>query len=243
MWRSISHLIGFAIHATDGRLGKVEDFYFSDQTWTLLYLVANTGRWLSGRRVLIPRVAFGTPTSEAWTFPVRLTMQEAWNSPGVDTHKPVCRQHWADSPRHVTWPFCWVDALLPMACTCVLPSVAAIGAAPAGQQRTDIAPQNPRGGDPHLRSARRVMGYDIQAKDGGIGHVTDFILDDEEWSIPCLVVDTGHWWPRRRVLVSPLCVSGVSWEESKVLTPLSREDVKSCPEFETCQERGRKQSQ
>lgn len=50
----------------------------------------------------------------------------------------------------------------------------------------------------HLRSMNEVSGYAIQATDGEIGHVDDFIVDDEPWIIRYIVVDTRNFWPGKR---------------------------------------------
>jgi hypothetical protein len=78
--------------------------------------------------------------------------------------------------------------------------------------------------DRHLRSTYGVSGHHIQALDGEIGHVEDFIIDDETWAIRYLVVDTRNWWPGKKVLVSPQWIESVSWEERKVFVNLSRAD-------------------
>ena len=57
--------------------------------------------------------------------------------------------------------------------------------------------------DPHLRSVEAVTGYHIHASDGEIGHVEDFLVEDADWSIHYLVVDTKNWWPGKRILISP----------------------------------------
>ena len=85
--------------------------------------------------------------------------------------------------------------------------------------------------DPHLRSTHDVSGYHIQAADGEIGHVEDFIIDDETWAIRYLVIDTRNWWPGKKVLVSPQWIERVSWDESKVFVNLSRETIKQSPEY------------
>ena len=88
-------------------------------------------------------------------------------------------------------------------------------------------------GDPHLRSAREVAGYHIQASDGSIGHVEDFIVDDATWDLCYLVVDTGNWLPGRKVLISPQwVVEPISWIESTVNVVLTREQVKESPVFD-----------
>jgi sporulation protein YlmC with PRC-barrel domain len=91
--------------------------------------------------------------------------------------------------------------------------------------------QGEKAWDPHLRSTHDVSGYHIQATDGEIGHVEDFIIDDETWAIRYLIVDTRNWWPGKRILVSPQWIERVSWNESKVFVNLSREAIKASPEY------------
>ena len=85
--------------------------------------------------------------------------------------------------------------------------------------------------DPHLRSTHDVDGHHIQAADGEIGHVEDFIVDDETWAIRYLIVDTQNWWPGKKVLISPKWIERVSWPESKVFVNLTREIIKQSPEY------------
>jgi len=53
MLRGVKEMLGYAIRATEGEIGQVHDLYFDDQAWTVRYVVADTGNWLSGRRVLL----------------------------------------------------------------------------------------------------------------------------------------------------------------------------------------------
>ena len=53
MKRNIKSLTGFTMGATDGEIGKVKEFYFDDETWTIRYLIVETGSWLNHRKVLI----------------------------------------------------------------------------------------------------------------------------------------------------------------------------------------------
>jgi hypothetical protein len=85
--------------------------------------------------------------------------------------------------------------------------------------------------DSHLRSANNVTGYHIEATDGDIGHVEDFIVDGETWEIRYMVVDTQNWWPGKKVLVAPQWNDRVSWSDSKVYVDLSREKIKNGPEY------------
>ena len=53
MKHKIKSLIDFTLGASDGVIGNVKEFYFDDDTWTLRYLIVDTGNWLTGRIVLI----------------------------------------------------------------------------------------------------------------------------------------------------------------------------------------------
>ena len=66
-------------------------------------------------------------------------------------------------------------------------------------------------GIPFCAALLAVDGHHIQATDGEIGHVEDFIIDDETWAIRYLIVDTQNWWPGKKVLVSPQWIERVSW--------------------------------
>ena len=81
MKRSINSLIGYAIGATDGEIGKVKEFYFDDLTWTVRYLVVETGNWLNGRKVLLSPQALLTPDWKNEVFPINLTKEKIKNSP------------------------------------------------------------------------------------------------------------------------------------------------------------------
>jgi uncharacterized protein YrrD len=45
----MKELEGYAIHATDGAIGRVRDFYFDDESWVVRYFVVDTGAWLRSR--------------------------------------------------------------------------------------------------------------------------------------------------------------------------------------------------
>ena len=85
--------------------------------------------------------------------------------------------------------------------------------------------------DSHLRSTAAVAGYHVEASDGQIGHVEDFLIDQGTWTIRYLQVKTRNWLPGKKVLISPEWVERVSRTESKVSVGLSRETIKSAPEY------------
>ena len=96
MLRNVKDLRGYAIRATDGVIGRVDDFYFDDEGWAIRYLVVDTGSWLSGRKVLISPIAIGPPDWTTHELPVSLTKAQVEHSPDIDTRRPVSRQHEAE---------------------------------------------------------------------------------------------------------------------------------------------------
>src|SRR5437867_11234489 len=100
MLASIHELHGYAIHATDGEVGKIDEFYFDDASWRVRYLVADTGNWLTGRRVLLPPAALGPPDRERHVLPVSLTRKQIEASPDINTDQPITRQQDEELRRH-----------------------------------------------------------------------------------------------------------------------------------------------
>lgn len=76
-----------------------------------------------------------------------------------------------------------------------------------------------------------MSGYHIQAADGEIGHIEDFIIDDETWAIRYLIVATQNWLPGKKILLSTQWIERVSWEESKVFIALPLETIRQSPEY------------
>lgn len=223
MQRPVTQMIGFAIGAKDGDIGSVDDVLFDDNLWTVRYLVIDTANWLPGRRVVISPIAIGRLDWEGKRVPVSLTQEQVKNSPDLDT-RHMSREHEMAYHDYYGWPYYWVGG-----------DVWGVGPYPGAlaiENRVPVDPEDYRGNDPHLRSAHEVTGFYIAATDGDIGHVEDFIIDDESWEIRYMVVDTQNWWPGKKVVVSPEWIERVSWSDSRVYVDLSREAIKSGPEFD-----------
>ena len=86
--------------------------------------------------------------------------------------------------------------------------------------------------DSHLRSMHEVRGYELAARDGSIGEVEDFLVDDADWRIRFLVVDTRKWLPGRKVVVAPQWIKSVRWEHRDVAVDLSRDDIEQSPPYD-----------
>jgi hypothetical protein len=86
--------------------------------------------------------------------------------------------------------------------------------------------------DVHLRSVEAVTGYHIHASDGEIGHVEDFLVEDADWSIHYLVVDTKNWWPGKKVLVSSRSAGEIDWMDRLVNLDVDRQRIKDSPAYD-----------
>ena len=230
MLRSVNDLKGYSIHATDGDVGEVVEFYFDDEKWTIRYVVADTGNWLTGRKVLISPVALGRVDWNSKKLNAAMTREQVQNSPDIDTDKPVSRQHETAYYDYYGYPYYWAGPYLwgPVPYPADYPAYA--GSTPSSVER-EVAAAEKQQEDVHLRSTNEVTGYYIGASDGDIGHVEDFLIDDENWTIRYMVVDTRNWWPGKKVLVAPDWIKSISWADSKVYVDLSRDSIKNGPEY------------
>lgn len=225
MLTNITFLKGLVVHATDGELGTVEQFYFDDETWAIRYLTVETGGWLGGRQVLISPFSVVRADWPAKRLDVTLTKKQVQNSPDIDTHQPVSRQHEAEYNRYYGYPYYWGGPYLwgsVYVPTEPLPP-------PSAEAEPDRILEE--SADSHLRSTEAVTSYHVEATDGEIGHVDGFVIDDEAWAIRYIEVATRNWLPGKKVLVSPAWIERVSWADSEVSVALSREAIKTAPEY------------
>jgi hypothetical protein len=77
-----------------------------------------------------------------------------------------------------------------------------------------------------------VTGYRISTTDGALGHVEDFIVDDVDWSIRYLVVETAPLWFGKKVLVAPEWVSHFDWMKRQVEAGFAEQDITAAPEWD-----------
>jgi sporulation protein YlmC with PRC-barrel domain len=233
MLRNASAINGYAIEASDGDIGTVSDFLFDDTSWLVRWLVVDTGNWLSGRKVLLPPSVVGRVYARDRVFAVKLTMQQVKDSPTMASDEPVSRQMETHIFDYYGWSPYWGTGFY-MGGYGYMPG-SAIGLPYVGSESAkreeQIADARRSEGDPHLRSIEAVTGYHIHASDGEIGHVEDFLLDEADWSIRYLAVDTKNWWPGKKVLVSPRSTLEIDWSDKLVNLNVDRQKVKDSPAY------------
>jgi hypothetical protein len=231
LWNA-SAINGYAIEASDGQIGSVSDFLFDDATWLVRWLVVDTGNWLSGRKVLLPPSVLAQLDAKEKVFAVKLTMQQVKDSPDIDTDRPVSRQMETSVYDYYGWSPYWGTGFYMGGYAYMPGGMAESPYLGLTRRPAEIADERHRDDDVHLRSIEAVTGYHIHATDGAIGHVEDFLVEDENWSVHYLVVDTRNWWPGKKVLISPRSVQDIDWTDRLVNLDVDRQKVKSGPAYD-----------
>jgi sporulation protein YlmC with PRC-barrel domain len=231
LWNA-SAIKGYAIEASDGDIGTVSDFLFDDASWLVRWLVVDTGNWLSGRKVLLPPSVLGRLYAKDRVFAVKLTVEQVKDSPDIDTDRPVSRQMETSVYDYYGWSPYWGTGFY-MGGYGYMPG-AEMASPYLGAERRDeeIGAAQQRDEDVHLRSIAAVTGYHIHASDGEVGHVEDLLVDDADWSIHYLVVDTKNWWPGKKVLIPPQSARQIDWTDRLVNLDVDRQKVKDSPTYD-----------
>ena len=214
---SASALKGLSIAATDGEIGTVSDCLFDDATWRLRYLVVDTGTWLPGRLVLLHPSVLGVPHDRS--LPVSLTRAKVEASPDIQQDLPVSQQMEQRVSAYYGWNPGWGGGAFGME-SLVVPL------APPETAELDAT------GDPHLRSVSATIGQHIQATDGTIGHASDVLISDGDWTLRYLVIDTRNWWPGQHVLLSPQTIAAIDWLDQKIDVRVTQAQVQSSPKWD-----------
>jgi hypothetical protein len=215
MLRSGSAFNGFTLEASDGKVGTVSDFLFDDSNWQLRWLVVDTGAWLTGRKILIHPSALEKPDLAGRAFPVKLTRAQVEGSPEIGRDEPVSLQMEHNLYGYYGYDVTWGGGF-----------AGGNGTAVPTTAGTSVPVSK---GDPHLRSIAEVSGYGIHAIDGDIGHLDRFLIDDQDWTVRYLVVDTATWWLGKHVLVAPTAIKEISWAERFLRLDLTCYKIKGSP--------------
>ena len=216
MLHSIQERYGEKLRATDGEIGHVRDFYLDDKNdWAVRYVVADTGGWLPKRQVLISPHALGHLYPKGKVLLVNLTREQIESCPSIDEHKPLSRKYEEDYHRHFGYPY-YAEAW-PLWGLAEYP----VTAPPPPEAEDD----GRSGSDSHLRSARFIRGYKVEASDGLIGHLADFLIDGRTWKVRDIVVETGPWFTGKSVRIPTEKISKVSFGESTVYVDSTKDKV------------------
>ena len=77
-----------------------------------------------------------------------------------------------------------------------------------------------------------MAGLRIHATDGDLGYVHDVYLEDSDWRVQYLQVDTRHWLPGRHVLLAPTVVQHLDWDDRRMNVAITRDEVLSSSDID-----------
>jgi uncharacterized protein YrrD len=105
--RSATEITGHQLIATDGEIGRVEDFIVEDESWAIRYLLVNTGNWLSGKSVVVPPQWIERIDWAGAKVYVELTQEAVRNCPEYDESIMVTRDYERQLFQHYGQPGYW----------------------------------------------------------------------------------------------------------------------------------------
>ena len=203
MLRDLNKILNCVVEGTDGTIGTVADIYFNDQTWKIHYVAANTGNWLQGRHVLISRESFLVPKWETASFPTLVKKSQVEESPKFEIDKPLTWQKEREICRYYQWSTFF----------------------PVNESELKTFPGI-------LTSGNGLKDFSLLAVDGEIGKIINYIVDDTDWAVRYMVVDTSKWLAGKKVLVSPMWTKSIDWKERNIVVDLSQKQIKDSPEYD-----------
>ncbi len=225
-------LEGFEVHARDGGIGRVADLYFDDEQWVVRYFVVNTGSWLHRHQVLLAAAGLERDAVSPRTFRVAATMEQVRHSPEIDTVRTASREQERALHDYYGWPYYWAATPAPSGLYGISPPITPLPP-PEPAPRADAAEEpTATETDSHFWSMHEIRGYGIHARDGHVGHLEEFLLEETGWSVAFLVVDTRNVLPGKRVLLPPRQVQRLSWPERGLFIDRSCEEIRNLPEFD-----------
>jgi len=223
MLRSIKDLESLDIRTSDGKIGNLRTIYFDRETMKVLYMVVDTRKWLPGKQVLLSPNKIIKPLEGKSRIDIELAKEELEKQPHPEYEKPLAVMKEEQMLRGLFPSALWFPAG-------VEPQLNFDGNY-LMLMNDDELKENPEK-TTKVRSTKHIEGYRIEALDGKIGHLDDFIVDTADWKIRYLVVDTSRILPGKKVIISPEWVKEYDWEGKRVIVDHTKGEIKDSPGFD-----------
>lgn len=221
MIRSVKHLMSIPVQAIDGPCGKVDDFLMSEKGFDVRHLVADIGQWPSNERVIISRQDFQQMVnrSDIPSFPVRMLSSQVMRSFVYDPGSPVLAgegESFAERS-YMTTPH-------------EQGSVSRFVAQDSGKALGRPLLDHP---ETHaLHSVRELVGLPVDVMDGSFGYVSDFLVDDSDWALQYLVVDSNRWLPGgSKYCIHIKRLDKIQKDRQGVEVKLKKNEIEELPEY------------
>ena len=210
-----SSLFGFEISAAGGAAGQVHDLQVDDRRWAVRDIVVDGG---DGLTLIDPAAVWADHGRH--TLRLALTAEQIAEAPGIESHPAVVHQHRVDPYNHPGRAADWSSEDWRPPVFTVL-------------ETTPVRAARPRRIDPHLRSLRELSHYRLDAHDGEVGRIRDWLVDDRAWLTRYAVVRTTGVGRSKDVLVPVRWLGPVSHSGRTVYADLRRDAVIQAPDFDS----------
>lgn len=230
MFRTIHHMLGYTVNATDGKAGHIDDFYFDERNWLVTYLVVDTGNLLPGRKVLVSPNHIERIDDDVQSLTIALDLGAIEHSPDVNSDPPIDRMAEDLHDSQVdSLPVSRLGGGLFQEQTISMDpdSMVEMMRAEERQREAEIIEQRPS----HLRSAKDVIGSYLHASDGDMGHIEDLVVDEKMWAIHQVIIDTRNWLPGKKVQLEARWIESIDWAENTVYVSISKHAIENKPEY------------
>jgi len=203
MLRTIEQLVGLEIVGEDGSIGFLEDLFLEPGSWKVRHAVAFAGEWLSGRWILLPIPLLRSVDPARRVLRVAATRERVAAAPAPETDHAVS---------------CLFEKSL----------YAHYGCGPCGLPDEAVGVE---AGRSRLLSAEELKGYRVEARDGDVGRLEDYLVAEEAWDIRYLCVATRRWLPGRKLAAPSAWIRLVNWRHRRIVLRRFRDELRQAPGF------------
>jgi hypothetical protein len=222
-YRRVQDITKLTLYGIDGQVGTVQELYFDDQSWAVRYLVVKTGGWFLRRHVLIAPIVIGGIDDADASMQINLPKEQIEHAPSIENTKSISHRYEQTYYDRFQWAPYWQPDTTMWGSPIPYPDVSTLN-----QDETLFSEPLEQS---HLRSSAAVAGYGIHAQDGEIGHMEDLVIDDEDWIIRYVEIDTRNWLPGKKVLVQTGRIGPFDGHSRSVTMALTRHAIQSAPPY------------
>ncbi len=222
MIRSIDYLINKPIHAIDGTIGKVDDFLVDEHNHQVTHLVGDIGQWPTSEKVVISNREFQqmVPRGDVPSFPVRMLSDQVAKAPAYDSGVVVSAGPGEQTHGQSYWTSPYEHGAV---------SRFVGDEAPEAYGRSFGREPDER----PVMSIRETVGLSIEAMGSAFGCVSDFLMNDSNWKLQYLVIDSNRWLPGSiKYCVHMKRIGQIDLEGNVVHLKMSRSQIEELPEYE-----------
>lgn len=238
---SLREVTGYEMHSRDGKIGIASDFLFDQKSWFIKSIVDKSGKVFSkellfsagsiGGLDMQEKILHMDLDNEQIKHSPRLTVRDVLNPERflpMDDNKVVFHSDWLNN-----WNSMRLTVLgkqKKYATTKILNSSDLLHQ--EAMKDASLFVRNDDEEIPTLQSSAMTFGFKISSRNGDMGYMQDFIVNDEDWSIKFLVINTKRNFSGKKILVSPEAIDWISWRRKHVSVDMEKEKLAGCPHFD-----------